>query len=27
VRDMLRFFRPNLAMAMDGALRHLLERL
>jgi DNA-binding MarR family transcriptional regulator len=25
--DMLRFFRPNLAGAMDGALRHLLERL
>jgi DNA-binding MarR family transcriptional regulator len=25
--EMLRFFRPNLAAAMDGALRHLLDRL
>lgn len=27
VADMLRFFRPNLAMALDGGLRHLLDRL
>lgn len=27
VADMLRFFRPNLAVAMDGGLRHLLDRL
>lgn len=27
VQDMLRFFRPNLALAMDGGLRHLLDRL
>jgi DNA-binding MarR family transcriptional regulator len=27
VADMLRFFRPNLATAMDGGLRHLLDRL
>ncbi len=25
--DMLRFFRPNLAIALDGGLRHLLDRL